>query len=94
MNFSRGKYLGRVARSQLDEGSRIKVLSEVAVALGANNAQLRLIYRELGIPSKVSRPLVIFAAPIFRIRSLFFHPSDRNTISLEISKAFATFAFR
>lgn len=55
------------------------VLSEVAVVHGANNAQLRLIYRELGFSPKFPAAQPIFLPSTFEISSLLFLSSRRNT---------------
>lgn len=60
-------------RTWLDDGSEIMVLSEIAVVCGANNAQLRLIYLELGFSPKFPATRPIFLPPTFEISSLVFH---------------------
>ena len=55
------------------------VLSGVAVACGANNAQLRLIYLELGFLAKVSRHPTNIPASYARDKQLSFSLSRCNT---------------
>ena len=65
--------------SRLDEGSEIMVLSAVAVVCGANNAQLRLIYLELGFSPKFPRHPTNIPATYVRDKQLNFSPSRCNT---------------